>query len=374
MAAGLSLEAAQLAPFRHALWRTLERTAPAPEEPTVEVAAYLPLERLTPELAHALALLAPYGPGNERPVFATSGLELARSAVIGRTREHRRVQVRDAQGREATVLWWRSTDRSLPSGSFDLAYTVGLSSFRGQEDVQITWVDARMAAPPAVEVAERALIPVRDLRGERDPEAGLRAVLLAQREQGRSVQVWGEGRRVRGVELLDRGALQERGPLENHSMMHEAETLVIWTAPPGPGELQDALAQVSPREVILFGVDPGLDAAQPFLRRLGGLAKYGLREYGGRVTLAHLAAAMAHSEPTVRLGLEWLACRGQIAFEAEGEALVLRAVSGHGPGEVDAERLRAVEGALQVRLEETAAYRRYFRRANAEQLINEPTE
>ena len=39
---------------------------------------------------------------------------------------------------------------------------------------------------------------------------------------------------------------------------------------------------VAPREVVLVCLDPGLDAPRAFLRRLAGLVKYALREYGGR--------------------------------------------------------------------------------------------
>ena len=139
MAAGLSLEGERIPEFRRALWRTLAQTAlpSAPAEPEIRVDAYLTLDQVSLDLIEAVNCLAPFGAGNERPVFATKNLELASSAVIGRTREHRRTVVRDAQQREQTVMWWQSADRPLPDGRFDLAYTLGIRSFRGERSVQL---------------------------------------------------------------------------------------------------------------------------------------------------------------------------------------------------------------------------------------------
>jgi single-stranded-DNA-specific exonuclease len=350
MAAGLSLESERIAEFRHALWRTLEQVGAAPAERWIQVDAYLSFDQISLELAAAVDLLSPFGPGNEQPVFATKGLELESSAVIGRTREHRRAHVRDAQGRRQTVFWWQSADQALPEGPFDLAYAVGIHTFRGQQSVQLTWEAARSVAPPAVEVIPRHAPCVRDCRDLAMPEPVLRA-LLADR-LGQAI-AWGEGVSVAGVTLCNRAAL------------HEAETLIVWTAPPGPAEWVAALEVVSPGQVVLFGVDPGLDAPRAFLQRLGGLVKHALQKYAGQVDLSSLAAAMAHGEWTVRLGLEWMAQRGQVevVFAKRGRISLSK-----GQGDVGS-RLDVVEGQLQAQLEETAAYRAYFRHADAQRLV-----
>jgi single-stranded-DNA-specific exonuclease len=367
MAAGLSIEAERLDEFRRALWHTLERTAPPPAEREVRIEAVLSLGQVSTGLARAVNALSPFGPGNEAPILALRDLTLVRSAVIGRTREHRRLVVRDGEGQEQTVLWWRSADQPLPEGTFDLAFTVGINRFRGEENVQLTWVDARVTAPPAIAVSPAPVIAVCDLRKEalrlaRGP-APLRSILAAAglRAGRADVEplVWGEGVRApSGVSLSDRSALAE------------VETLIVWTAPPGPDELHGALEAVSPRQVILLGIDPGLDTLRAFLERLAGLVKYAMREYGGQASLFALAAAMAHGKETVRLGLEWMAQKGQIDLAWEGEWAVLEAAAGGAidPGTHGESHL--VQGRLQALLEEAAAYRAYFAHADAARLVN----
>ena len=350
MAAGLSLEGDRIPAFRQALWRSMTQAGVVAAEKKIQLDATLSLDQLSLDLVEAVDRLSPFGAGNSRPVFVTHRLELARSAVIGRTREHRRLVVRDAEEREQTVLWWQSANQPLPDGQFDLAYTLGINTFRGERNVQLTWVDFQGQAARPIEVAPRPTIEVVDRRALVGPaaQASLRGVLEAYED----AVVWAE------VSVPSENAVRRLD-------LRSAETLVIWTVPPGPFELRDALEAVSPRRVILFGTDPGVEAFETFLERLGGLVKYALRAKGGQVLLSELAGHMAHSVPTVRLGLQWMALKGRISMHYQTrDRIVLRL----GDGQVS-ERLPVVQGQLQARLAETAAYRGYFLRADAERLI-----
>jgi hypothetical protein len=100
---------------------------------------------------------------------------------------------------------------------------------------------------------------------------------------------------------------------------------------------------------------------------LSGLVKHVLNQRGGRVTLVELAAATAQRETAVILGLHWLASNGSIYFveRPDGELLIWQA-SGR-PAE-QAERDLAV-ARLRAALEETAAFRAYFRSAEKDALL-----
>jgi hypothetical protein len=129
-----------------------------------------------------------------------------------------------------------------------------------------------------------------------------------------------------------------------------------------------ALAQVSPRAVALCGVtnveNRGGDRIEPFLRRLAGLLKHDLRQRQGQVYLPALASACGQRLATTRRGIEWLAARGQIVIQTwDGDDLVI--TSGNGEKQVAPD----LETELRVLLSETAAYRAYFGRADARQLI-----
>jgi hypothetical protein len=136
--------------------------------------------------------------------------------------------------------------------------------------------------------------------------------------------------------------------------------LAIWTLPPGPRELRAALEQVQPLKVILFGQNPGLDDALPFLNRLAGLVKFSFQAKQGHVDLDAAAAAMAHRIGTIETGLKWLEASGRLTIVREADALwQLSPGSGHSEPEAVA-RLR---GLLEALLAETAAYRSYVRNA-----------
>jgi single-stranded-DNA-specific exonuclease len=361
MAAGLSLDETAIGAFRRALWGAVARATPEPVEPELAIDGELSLAELSLGLVQAVNQLAPFGLGNEAPVFVARGLALASSRLIGRTRAHRRLIVRDEAGREQEVLWWYSAGQDLPEGAFDLAFRVGVNRFRGEERVQLTWVEARMLEAPAVHVEVKPPIAVRDYRRAASSSgaaqrSGLLASLVNQAQA--PCVVWGEGPaadRPGAVQMRDRGSLQP------------AVTLIIWTAPPGVDEWEEALDTVAPREVVLVCLDPGMDVPRAFLRRLAALCKYALREYRGQTRLAALGAATAQTEWAVLLGLRWLAARGQIAFDTEGKLVLLHAPEGQA-GDVDRKRL---EEQLRSELLETAAYRTYLRTANADRLVND---
>ena len=173
-------------------------------------------------------------------------------------------------------------------------------------------------------------------------------------EQG-DVAVWREGEGVGDIPGYDRWNLPQ------------ATALAIWTAPPGPAELRAALAQSGPAKVCLFGIDPGADTPEAFIRRLTGLVKRALNARDGRAPISALAAATAQRETTVRLGLAWLAARGHIrvASETGGEVQLMPSDGSSTP---DAD-FKALEARLRAALAETTAYRAYFREADAAALV-----
>jgi hypothetical protein len=96
------------------------------------------------------------------------------------------------------------------------------------------------------------------------------------------------------------------------------------------------------------------------------LAERAITTEGGRVELSTLASGTAQREETVRTGLAWLEGRGHIVVleERDGEMRLA-------PGEQAASHdLSKTETRLRSLLEETAAYRAFFARADAETLID----
>jgi len=384
MAAGLAIDPERVPEFRRLLSRTLLEVQgpPQPARP-LQIDSILSLADLSLDLVEELERLAPFGPGNPPLVLASLGLALISHSSVGRDGEHLQLIVEDEQGTAQKVLWWQGASVPLPEGRFDLAYVARASDYRGQRAVQVEWVDARPVETPAAALhPERPTVEVVDYRGVTDP----RQMLERLRAQEENVQVWSEAEARTAVAGHDRYAL---GP---------SRVLAIWTTPPGPAELRATLERASPYMVYLFGIDPGLDQPEQFLKRLAGLVRRALNADQGRVSIPTLAAATAQRESTVRAGLAWLAARGHVVILDVGAGLAPAPLApadvGAGPApaptptDVGARLARAQEvhlaagdqtasadllqiaAQLNALLEETAAYRTYFARTDKEKLAS----
>ena len=345
MAAGLAIDPQRIPAFRRALSRTvLDKCGALGVAPPLPIDGYLPLADLSLELVAELERLAPFGPGNPPLTLSTKGLSLTSQRAIGRNGAHLLLIVEDKEGTTQKVVWWQGANGVLPQGQFDLAYVVRASDYRGQREVQVEWVDARQLEEPATVLRpEPAAVEIVDYRWEPRP----RQLLERLRAQG-DVQVWSEAEARAEVNGQDRFELSP------------TETLVIWTTPPGRGELQAVLDKVSPTKVCLFAIDPGPDHPERFLERLAGLAKYALRSNHGRASVSTLAAATAQREATVRQGLAWLVACGHLVVYGEDDDELQLAEGCH----VVSADLSRIAVQLKALLKETAAYRAHFARAD----------
>jgi len=345
-AAGLVIAPENIPMFRRALSQAVEAVWDRRATVGTHVDAYVHLDELEIGLAQELERLAPFGQGNPPVYLACRNLIVVSQRTFGRNGEHREVTVQNDSGLTRRLVWWRGADQELPVGPFDLLCTLKSTDYLGRPNLEIEWIDARLVQVSVQVAAPAPAIEVMDWRSIADKS---RVAALAARSD---VQVWIEGGAVEGLTGCGRHALAPAG------------TLVVWSAPPGPRELNAALAQVSPRIVILCGVLSVEDRIEPFLRRLAGLLKHDLRQRQGQVFLPALAAASGQRLATVRKGIEWLAARGQIIVQTwDGDNMTV--ALGNGERQVTED----LETELRVLLSETAAYRAYFRRADTRQLI-----
>ena len=349
-AAGLSLAPENIPAFRRALARAVDAIWDRHAAPAgARVDAYVRLDELSIELAQELERIAPFGQGNPAIHLAIRNVTIAGQRTFGRNGEHREVTVQDESGAARKLTWWRGAEQEPPEGPFDLACALKSTDYLGRPALEIEWIDARLIESPVAQIAapQEPQTKVLDWRNVADTNRRVTA-LVARGD----VQVWAEGGAFEGVAGHGRHALSQ------------ANTLVVWSAPPGPRELDAALAEVSPRVVALCGVASVEDSLEPFLRRLAGLLKHDLRQRQGQVYLPALAAACGQRLATVRKGIEWLAARGQILIQTwDGDDLAIS------PGAGERRATPELETELRVLLSETAAYRAYFRRADARQLI-----
>ncbi len=343
MAAGMSFDSDKLNDFRRGLGKAIEKQLGEIvfDEPTLQIDAWLGLQEINISLADALEMLAPFGAGNPSLTLASRNVKLKSVSTIGKTKEHLRLNIEDADGNVQSLLWWGGAGEELPEdgSTFDIAYSLRASSYRGQKQVTLQFEEFRITEEQAVEV-QNARLEIRDLR--------LQSSLLNLQP---STLIWAEGSdKAVGKSRLD---------------LQKADELSIYTTPPSPVELRKALETVQPKMVYVFAVPPAEEKPDEFLAHLAGLCKFVLNQRKGKTTTSELAAAMSTRESAVQIGLEWLSATGQLTVAMEDDNVVLTKETQEKNPYLQAELFIALRGILN----ETSAYRKYFATADLNKIF-----
>jgi single-stranded-DNA-specific exonuclease len=343
MAAGVSLQKDNLTSFRKGLGKAIEKQLGevVREEPSLQIDAWLALGDINLELADTIEMLAPFGAGNPKLLLATGSVTMKSVATLGKGREHLRLMVEDESGNAQSILWWSGAGEELPEegSKFDIAYSLRASTFRGEKQVTLQFEEFRVIKEKQIQI-QKPKFEIRDMR--------LQPSLLNLQP---STLIWAEGPdKSVGVPRL---------------ALKQSDEFSIYTTPPSPPDLRKALETVKPKTIYVFGIQPAEEKPDDFLSHLAGLVKYVLNHRHGKVSLQELASALASRESVVRIGLEWLAAGGHVSVASEEDALLLSKGNGETNQYLQKELFTAVKGIL----EETAAYRTHFAKADLNKLM-----
>jgi single-stranded-DNA-specific exonuclease len=157
MAAGLSLDKERLRELRELINRNCTLT----DEDLIKkvwIDVPMPIAYATKELVGELAVLEPFGKGNEKPVFATKNVKVKSLKIMGQNQNMCKLSVDDGSGKIVDALVFQSifagfmefiTDKfgeeqvrkakmSIPNDiELSLIYYPDINEYRGLESVQI---------------------------------------------------------------------------------------------------------------------------------------------------------------------------------------------------------------------------------------------
>lgn len=359
MAAGFSLREIDLDEFTHRLVQTVRHmTTHQVLEHSLLIDAWVRWDELSLALYDDLARLAPFGEGNPTPILAARGLTLASIETVGERREHYRLRFTDEAGTSHEVVWFNGDRDLLPQGPLDLAFTLRQNLYGGTRRMQIELVAVRRtpATPIPIPIPEHTL-EVLDLRASSE-DMDILHHWAERASAGESIALWGEGRGANTFPFLLR-----------RDQLPPAETLVIWSVPPGPEEFAAALEKTGARRLVLiYGDCPSADL-RTLLLDLMGLVKHTLRAKRGEASLTTLAGLTAQRKEAVLLGLELLSDLDVCMFDRIGGDglffLRYRPQTVHWTDVITS----PISSALRRLLEETSAYRRFQLQARVEQML-----
>jgi single-stranded-DNA-specific exonuclease len=142
LAAGLSMESANLASFRQRL-NELARSSLSADQlrPSLKCDAEVALDELTLEQVRELSRLEPLGQGNPAVRLVSRGLCHARPPQrMGKENQHVKFRLA-GRGLIVEAVWWNCGDAALPEGPFDLAFTPTINQFKDRISVQLKVLD-----------------------------------------------------------------------------------------------------------------------------------------------------------------------------------------------------------------------------------------
>src|SRR5690606_25466074 len=121
--------------------------------------AWLKLDEISSEFAQELEALAPFGAGNPALTFATHRVRLRSATTLGKNREHLRFTIEDENGNLQSILWWGGAGNTLPEegSTFDIAYSLRASTFRGERQVTLQFEDFRIVEEVPPELRKRRI-------------------------------------------------------------------------------------------------------------------------------------------------------------------------------------------------------------------------
>ncbi|MDD4658655.1 MAG: single-stranded-DNA-specific exonuclease RecJ [Eubacteriales bacterium] len=331
-AAGFSLAPDNLESFIQAAQQTLAAEMEGWVQQELTVDLMVKAGDINLELVEELAAMAPCGQGIPRPLLYNQSLTVKSIRPAGPGY----ILTLGDRRRSFAAGLWQGGPAPEPGGSIGAVFTVAQDYYRGQQSV--------MAAIRAWWPGhERPLLldksyPYEDLRG-----LPWRQVL----RQFPQAAVYREGIKWQEYPGFTRVSLEP------------ASVLVLLTPPPSPAVLRQVLAMAEP-DLVVLGFSPG--ERQDFLREFLGALKFILKQQGGVVPLAPLAAALAQTEETILAALRLLSESKIVDYELiEGKLVLGFGTESRLIGGPRRERLRLL-------LEEGAAFNKWLQTASLNEI------
>ncbi len=156
MAAGVSLPAEKIDELRTRLNDRCTLTEDDMQE-VIKIDCDMPLSYITEGLVDSLDMLAPFGTGNTKPLFALKNVPILKAAYIGKEGQYLRLTVGTENGGTMTGMVfrnvpefedivnakygpgaWNAVCSGQSSGvSMDIIYEPSINEFRGNRSIQI---------------------------------------------------------------------------------------------------------------------------------------------------------------------------------------------------------------------------------------------
>lgn len=120
--------------------------------PRLIIDAQLQLEDISESLVGEVVQFEPFGSGNEQPIFLAKNIEIVSQELIGQTKKHMRMYLRDKKGKVWKVMgfgWNNGGEKSndivkfIPGKKLDIVYGLAENEWNGNREIQINLIDVK---------------------------------------------------------------------------------------------------------------------------------------------------------------------------------------------------------------------------------------
>ena len=144
-AAGLTLDKNLIGEFSQKIDKYIKDNVTGELVKTLDIDCTIPSSFVTMQNAKLMDWLEPFGEGNEKPVFAMSGVKVIEALAIGMDNKHLRLKI-DAQGKVIDAVGFSFGEYAayLKSGLFiDIAFNLDINEYMGTQKVQLVLKDIK---------------------------------------------------------------------------------------------------------------------------------------------------------------------------------------------------------------------------------------
>jgi len=147
-AAGLTIRPEDYCSFKKAFeFAVAKSIKPEQRIPTISYDIEMTLDKITPKFYRIMAQMAPFGPGNMRPVFLTKNcLDRGESRAVGTDQSHLKLDLKDDSNSTLSGIGFGMANHISKIKSrdpFHILYTVDENEFKGQKHLQLKLKDLR---------------------------------------------------------------------------------------------------------------------------------------------------------------------------------------------------------------------------------------
>ena len=147
-AAGLTLKVEQLSKFKLSFEKyAKENISPECKIPSMEYDLDIKFNDISQKLLRIINQMAPFGPKNMRPVFATHNCkDTGRTRIVGNDKTHLQLDISDSTGVRFSGIAYGlgyMLNEIKEANSFSVLYTIEENEFRGNKNLQLKIKDIR---------------------------------------------------------------------------------------------------------------------------------------------------------------------------------------------------------------------------------------